>query len=344
MIFLRFYDEGLAQASYLIGCSASGVALVIDPNRMADQYIAAAESRGLRIELVTETHIHADFVSGSRELAARTGAEVLISNCGPPDSQYAFRQERQVRPLEGPRRDPGRQHRAAGGPYSGAYPRARLLPGHRYRGGARADRDPDRRLRLRERRGAADLLERAAQVKGTADIGARQLFRSLQWFKSLPDDLQIWPGHGAGSACGKGMSAVPQSTVGYERRFNWAFQVQEEDDFVRQVLEGQPEPPRYFAGMKRINREGPPVLGALVLPERIAEHRLREILASGAIVVDTRFLDGPCRGLCSRHPQHPLQQRVRHLAAPCSPTIGTSISWAATPKAPGCPGSCRASS
>ena len=288
MLFLRFYDEGLAQASYLIGCSASGVALVIDPNRMVDQYIAAAESRGLRIELVTETHIHADFVSGSRELAARTGAEVLVSDCGPPDWQYAFRQERGVRPLKD--RDEIRVgnielravHTPGHTPEHVSFLVTDTAVGHEPIGIVTGD------FVFVNDVGRPDLLEKAAQIKGTADSGARQLFRSLQWFKTLPDHIQIWPGHGAGSACGKGMSAVPQSTVGYERRFNWAFQVQEEDDFVRQVLEGQPEPPRYFARMKQVNREGPPVLGALVLPERIAEHRLREILASGGVVMDTR--------------------------------------------------------
>jgi hydroxyacylglutathione hydrolase len=136
--------------------------------------------------------------------------------------------------------------------------------------------------------GRPDLLEKAAHLEGTADAGARQLFKSLSWFRTLPDHLQIWPGHGAGSACGKGMSAVPQSTVGYERRFNWAFQVASEDEFVSMVLEGQPEPPRYFARMKRINRDGPPVLGTLPIPERLAEPRLPAVLASGAVVVDTR--------------------------------------------------------
>jgi hydroxyacylglutathione hydrolase len=83
MLFTRFYDEQLAQASYLIGCSASGTAVVVDPNRLVDRYIAAAEAEGLRIAAVTETHIHADFVSGTRELAARTGATMYLSACGP---------------------------------------------------------------------------------------------------------------------------------------------------------------------------------------------------------------------------------------------------------------------
>jgi hydroxyacylglutathione hydrolase len=288
MLFVRFFDEPLAQASYLIGCGASGVALVIDPNRLVDQYIAAAESRGLRIAVVTETHIHADFVSGSRELAARTGAEILLSDCGPPEWQYRFRGERGVRLLRD--RDSFRigavevlaVHTPGHTPEHLSFLVTDTATAHEPIGLATGD------FVFASDVGRPDLLEKAAHLAGTAEAGARQLFRSLQWFRTLPDHLQVWPGHGAGSACGKGMSAVPQSTVGYERRFNWALQVEQEDAFVRMVLDGQPEPPRYFARMKQVNRDGPPVLGALAYPERMAEHRLKPVLASGALVVDTR--------------------------------------------------------
>jgi hydroxyacylglutathione hydrolase len=120
------------------------------------------------------------------------------------------------------------------------------------------------------------------------ESAARTLFRSIQRFKSQPDYLQIWPGHGAGSACGKGMSAIPHSTVGYERRFNWAFAVTDEAEFVRLVLEGQPEPPRYFAMMKRINKEGPRALGGLPRAKPIPAEGVAEVLDRGELVVDTR--------------------------------------------------------
>src|SRR5690606_24099281 len=136
--------------------------------------------------------------------------------------------------------------------------------------------------------GRPDLLEKAAGVEGTAEPGARRLFRSLQAFKSQPDWLQIWPGHGAGSACGKGLSAIPHSTVGYERLYNWAFQIEDEDEFVRAVLSGQPEPPKYFAQMKRINKLGPTILDGFRRPERLPADRLARLLEEGAIVVDTR--------------------------------------------------------
>ena len=290
MIFVRLYDDQLAQASYLIGCAEAGTAVVIDPNRRADQYIAKAEEAGLTITAITETHIHADFVSGTRELAARTGARIFLSACGPPEWQYEFRGESGVTLLnDGDTLSVGNVEL-----------RAVHTPGH----------TPEHLSFLVTDRalaqepmgiltgdfvfvndvGRPDLLEKAASVTGAALAGARQLFSSLAWFKTLPDHLQVWPGHGAGSACGKGLSAVPQSTVGYERRFNWAFRVPDEHEFGRQVLAGQPEPPRYFATMKRINRRGPALLGVVTLPERVAEHRLAAILEGGeAVVVDTRL-------------------------------------------------------
>lgn len=288
MIFRLFYDDFLAQASYLIGCGATGAAVVIDPNRLADQYIAAAEQQGLRITAVTETHIHADFVSGTRELAARTGATMYLSACGTPEWQYGFGSERGVSLLRD--RDTfsvGKVelravHTPGHTPEHLAFLVTDTATAHEPMGIATGD------FVFVNDVGRPDLLEKAANLQGTADQGARQLFKSLAWFKTLPDHLQIWPGHGAGSACGKGLGAVPQSTVGYERRFNWAFSVNDENEFVRMVLEGQPEPPRYFAEMKRVNREGPRVLGAIVVPERVAEHRMEGILAGGAVVVDTR--------------------------------------------------------
>jgi hydroxyacylglutathione hydrolase len=136
--------------------------------------------------------------------------------------------------------------------------------------------------------GRPDLLERAARMAGTMETGARQLYRSLQRLAPLPDFLQIWPGHGAGSACGKALGAVPQSTLGYERRFNWAFGLRDEDEFVRAVLAGQPDPPRYFAEMKRINRDGPRLRGDASRPPQVGATSLAAALASGAPVVDTR--------------------------------------------------------
>jgi hydroxyacylglutathione hydrolase len=289
VILKRFYDENLAQASYLLGCPATGEAMVVDPTRDVEQYVAAAEAGNLRITHVTETHIHADFVSGARELAERTGGKLYLSDAGDANWKYRF-------------------PRAAGAvllrdsdSFNVGNVRVDVLhtPGH----------TPEHLvLAVTDTAGAnkpmgvftgdfifvgdvgrPDLLERAAGYQGTMEAGARTLFRSLQKFKtSQPDFVQLWPGHGAGSACGKSLGAVPQTTMGYEKRFNWGLTAASEDEFVSAVLDGQPEPPMYFAQMKRLNQEGPPVLGGFRRPQRLPENRLETLLAENAIVVDTR--------------------------------------------------------
>ena len=105
--------------------------------------------------------------------------------------------------------------------------------------------------------GRPDLLETAAGVVGSAEVGARQLYHSTRRFRELPDHLQVWPAHGAGSACGKGLGAIPSSTVGYEKLFNPALQFDDEQEFVDYILTDQPETPFYFAVMKRVNKVGP---------------------------------------------------------------------------------------
>jgi hydroxyacylglutathione hydrolase len=288
MLLRRFYDPKLAQASYLIACGRSGEAIVIDPNRDAQQYVRAAESEDVRIAYVTETHIHADFVSGARELTARTGARLLLSGEGGADWSYQFAKADGATILrDGDSVDIGNVRLSA-----------MHTPGHTPEHLAFLVTD---RATADEPMGAVtgdflfvgdvgrpDLLERAANVKGTMRASARDLHASLKRFAALPDWLQIWPGHGSGSACGKGISAVPHSSLGYERRFNWAFSVTNEDDFVRQVLEGQPDPPAYFAEMKRVNRVGPRVLGGLERPPRLEPPHVVEVLSSGATLVDTR--------------------------------------------------------
>jgi hydroxyacylglutathione hydrolase len=288
MILKRFYDDKLAQASYLVGCSATGQALVVDPSRDAAPYLAAAAAEGLRVAYVTDTHVHADYVSGARELARAAGATLLLSGEGDPAWGYTYAAADGATVL----RDG--DHVQIGNV------RVDVLhtPGHTpehltflVTDGAAADR-PMGALTgdfvFVGDVGRPDLLEKAVRVAGSADTAARDMFRSLQRFRRLPDYLQLWPGHGAGSACGKALGAVPQTTLGYEKLFNRAFQIRDEDAFVEMILAGQPEPPRYFAQVKRINRDGPPVLGGFPRPARLGDDRLREVLAAGASVVDTR--------------------------------------------------------
>ncbi len=288
MLLKRFYDDGLAQASYLLASERSDAALVVDANRDVEQYIAAAEAEGLRIAHVTETHIHADFVSGSRELAQRTGATLYLSAEGGRDWRYGYAAESgavllkhesqidvgdvAVTALHTPGHTPEHLSFLVVDRSAAPAPVGMLTGDFVFVGDV----------------GRPDLLERAANVRGTMAASARQLFQSLQLLRALPDHLQIWPGHGAGSACGKSLGALPQSTLGYERIANWAFHIADEAAFVNAVLEGQPEPPTYFAEMKRINRDGPRVLGGWRRPQRIAAARVGELLAQGTLLVDTR--------------------------------------------------------
>jgi hydroxyacylglutathione hydrolase len=288
MLLRYFYDQKLAHASYLVGCQATGEAIVIDPGRDLEPYLNTTQDEGMRLVAVTETHIHADFVSGARELAARTGANLFLSDEGDADWKYQ---------------------------YLGAYPHRLLHEGDTFKIGNilfevwhTPGHTPEHiSLLVTDTAGAnqpmgifsgdfvfvgdvgrPDLLEKAVGLSGTAQAGAGQMFRSLQRFKTLPDFMQVWPAHGAGSACGKALGAIPSSTVGYEKLFNVALSYTQEDTFVKALLDGQPEPPRYFAMMKRLNKLGPPLLHGLPLPEQLPANRLDALLAGGATIVDTR--------------------------------------------------------
>jgi hydroxyacylglutathione hydrolase len=296
MILRRFFDEKLAQASYIVACDHSKLALVVDPNRNVLQYIEAAAKDNLRIIAITETHIHADFVSGARELAARTGAQLYLSDAGGKDWKYAYASEARAEPLTDgshfmvgevridavhtPGHTPEHMTFLVTDTASGTEPMGALTGDFIFVGDV----------------GRPDLLERAAGFEGTMEKGARQLFASLKSFKTHPDYLQIWPGHGAGSACGKALGAMPHSTLGYEKLFNWALAETDEERFVAEVLAGQPEPPAYFAIMKQVNRDGPPVEPPATPPE-VEAAELLDALAAGAFVIDTR----PAPDFAARH-------------------------------------------
>jgi len=288
MIVQRFYEPAIAQTSYLIGCAATGEAIVIDPNRDVEQYLRTAQREGVRISHVTETHIHADFASGLRELVHRTGATAYLSDEGDAQWKYAFAGEgRLIR---------GGDRLTVGNIGVDVVATPGHTPEHLtflITDGASANRPiaaVTGDFLFVGDVGRPDLLERAANMRGTMEIGARALWHSLRTFDGQHDEwLQIWPGHGAGSACGKGISAVPHSTLGYERRFNWAFAVPSEEAFVAKVLDGQPEPPAYFATMKALNKSGPPLLAARQAPVVLDERRVLELVAAGAMVVDTRL-------------------------------------------------------
>ncbi|MPS66621.1 MAG: MBL fold metallo-hydrolase [Chryseobacterium sp.] len=285
MFFQHIYDKSLAQASYLIGCQAKGEAIVIDAKRDIDTYVEIAKENNLTITHITETHIHADFLSGSRELSEVTGAKMYLSDEGGVDWQYEFPHiglkngevinvgNLTLKVIHTPGHTPESisffltDHSATDEPvmiFTGDF----VFVGDI---------------------GRPDLLEKAAGITGTQEKGAKEMFHSVQDFSKLPEFIQVWPGHGAGSACGKSLGSVPSSTVGYEKIRNWAFQYEEDEEgFIEYLLEGQPEPPKYFATMKKLNKEERPLLTEVPKHKKLSKDEFLKAYNSGVKVIDTR--------------------------------------------------------
>lgn len=285
MFFQHIYDKTLAQASYFIGCQKAGVAAVIDPKRDVDTYLEIAKQNNMQITHVMETHIHADFLSGARELAALTGAEMYLSAEGGPGWEYEFAH---VGVKDGDIIKVGNlklevMHTPGHTPESISFlltdTPASDEPVMLFTGDFVFVGDI----------GRPDLLEKAAGVKGTQDKGALQMYESLKKFNALSDFIQVWPGHGAGSACGKALGAVPSTTVGYEKARNWAFRYNDnEEGFVKFLLTGQPEPPKYFAMMKKLNKTDRPLLTAVPKLNKLTNAQLKDAMAKGIKLIDTR--------------------------------------------------------
>ncbi len=289
MLLKYIYDDRLAQASYFLACTASGEALVIDPARDISPYLKLAEANGVRITHVAETHIHADYISGGHELAAKTGATLYVSGEG--DGELAY--------------DMGNLSDSIIINYikdnvtfmvGNVTIKAIHTPGHtpEHMSYMVTDRGVDMPMGIFTGDfifvgdvGRPDLLDATGMLVGSRKGGAKQQFQSVQMAKTLPDYLQIWPGHGAGSACGKALGAIPSTTLGYEKLFNPAFQKETENDFVDWLLDGQPEAPRYFAQMKRVNRVGAVLLSSLPDIERCSADKLTDAIENG-MVIDTR--------------------------------------------------------
>ncbi|MFY9902144.1 MAG: rhodanese-like domain-containing protein [Trichococcus sp.] len=254
MFFKSFFDPQVAQFSYLVGCQKTGEAIIIDPLRKLDDYILAAEDEGLVITAATETHIHADYASGLRETERRLGAKLYVSDMGGDDWHYQDLPEDSVLLQDGDIISVGKVklevlHTPGHTPESVSFLLTDIgggsdIPMGLFTGDFIFVGDV----------GRPDLLEVAAHMQGTTEIGAKELFHSLKKMADYPDHLQIWPGHGAGSACGKSLGAVPMTTLGYEKDNNWAFQHDEEASFTAALTDEQPEPPSYFAQMKKINK------------------------------------------------------------------------------------------
>jgi hydroxyacylglutathione hydrolase len=305
MLVRQIFDPKLAQYAYLVGCPRSGEAIVIDPQRDTDRYFEAAARNKLKLVAAVDTHIHADYLSGLRQMAEH-GLIVYASKEGGPEWQYEWL------------RNSDYKHRllADGDRFSVGYIEFHAVhtPGHtpehlsyliRDAGAGAVD---DIALASGDfifvgDVGRPDLLEMAAGAIGTMIPAAKAQFGSIQRrFRTLPEFLQVWPAHGAGSACGKSLGDVPTSTVGYELRTNRSIQAAtDEETFVQFILAGQPEPPAYFARMKYQNRDGVKLLDTLPAPKRLSVQELHALDGNREVVViDTRargpFFDGHLTG------------------------------------------------
>ena len=293
MLFRQIFDRYLAQYAYLVGCQQTREAIIIDPQRDVDRYFEAADEEGMTLVAAADTHIHADYLTGLRALAVDHGLMVYASGT---DAEWRYEW------LEGSSFNHRILHDGDTFNLGNVVFDVLHTPGH----------TPEHLSFLIVDRAAGnsdglglltgdfvfvgdlgrpDLLESAAGHVGKMRPAARELFRSVQQFRNLPPWLQVWPGHGAGSACGKALGAVPQSTVGYEIRHNAAISAADhgEDAFIDAILEGQPDPPLYFGRMKTLNREGPPLLESLPQPlviERADFARFAD--RTDVAVVDTR--------------------------------------------------------
>ena len=308
-MFQRFFDEGLAQASFLIGCDRTRQAVVIDPRRDAAIYASAAAQHGMTIAAAIETHVHADFVSGARELA-EAGARVITG----PESGVAFA-----------------HHEARDGEQLslGEVTLTFLhTPGHTPEHISILAEEPGQPARLFTGDllfvgavGRPDLLgdEQTAQL-------ARDLFDSLQRVMALDDSTEVHPGHGAGSLCGAGIGKDPSSTIGRERTQNALLHHTEREPFVAAVLADIPPTPPYFARMKRVNAAGPSLLasvrGARSLPG-IQPAAAAALAADGAAIVDLR-------GAAEFGAGHPAGA----LNIGFSPKVGYWAGWVVPPDVP----------
>lgn len=272
MYFKRYFVDGLAHASYLVG--SNGEAAVVDPKRDVDDYLEDAAAAGLRIVAVLNTHPHADFASGIRDIVARTGAKAYTSHLAPVRYEHL------------PARDGQRI------PVGSLEVEVLETPGH----------SPDSLSFLLHQEGqpilvfTGDLLfvnDVGRPDLRDADSDPRQLANALYdslfgKILSLPDDVKVYPSHGAGSLCGRALGSAPFTTIGQEKRFNWAAQLKDRNEFVRQMLSNLPERPAYFSYDVGVNLQGAPPLVELPPLHEFTAPDLEQAVASGAVVVDTR--------------------------------------------------------
>jgi hydroxyacylglutathione hydrolase len=274
MYFEQFYLGCLAHASYMAG--SEGVAAVVDPQRDVEIYLEAARQNNLRIEHVIETHLHADFVSGHRELAARTGAKIYVgARAGAQFPHVPVSQGDQIR-------------------FGQCRLRFLETPGHTLESicvlVADLDRSPEPFAVLTgDTLFIGDVGRPDLSPDHTPQQLAALLYDSLHGkLLSLPDHLRVYPAHGAGSLCGRQMSNERSSTIGEQRAKNYALQAASRDEFVHLLTDTLPERPAYFTRDAEINRAGAGTLEDLAPMQELSPNALLRLQQSGAVVLDTR--------------------------------------------------------
>lgn len=275
MVLEQFFIDGLGCASYLVGCEGAGVAAVIDPDRQVEKYITAAEKRGLKITHIIETHLHADHVSGNTDLAQRTGADIYLHE----DANAQFPHQKLV----------AGDHIEIGN----VVLQVIHTPGHTPESITIAIIDRTRAdepwLALTgDTLFVGDMGRPDLTGAGAARQLAGQMYDSLfTELAPLTDAVMIYPGHGAGSLCGKSIGAMRSTTLGYERRFNPALAPRERADFVEFAISDLPEQPGNHQRIKSVNRQGPRPLGKVELRPLNVQQAL-PYFQRGAALLDTR--------------------------------------------------------
>jgi hydroxyacylglutathione hydrolase len=276
MYFKQFYLGCLAHASYLIG--SEGKAAIIDPQRDIEQYINEAEAEGLKIKYVIETHLHADFVSGHRELAERTGARIVFGRKADAAFDYApakdgdeFRIGKVIlRVLETPGHTPESVSILVTDTEVSNQPQKVLTGDTLFIGDV----------------GRPDLV---SSIGFTAEQMAGMLYDSLHdKLLGLDDAVEVWPAHGKGSLCGRNMSNETSSTIGRQRQFNYALQPMRKEEFVKMMTADLPEAPAYFSKDAEMNRDGARALTDLPRPAALAPEEVNKLAGRGVTILDAR--------------------------------------------------------
>jgi glyoxylase-like metal-dependent hydrolase (beta-lactamase superfamily II)/rhodanese-related sulfurtransferase len=310
MKFIQYYLQCLSHASYLIGDESSGRAVVVDPQRDVSEYLADAAAAGLTIELVIETHFHADFVSGHLELAAATGARIVYSSVAETE-------------FEAMKVDDGQRYSL--GDVTLEF---RHTPGHTPESMSIVvyertdDREPYGVLTgdtlFIGDVGRPDLL---ASIGYTRDELAVQLYDSLHGkLMTLPDSTRVFPAHGAGSACGKNLSTELSSTIGEQRATNYAMRAPDRQTFVELVSEGQVPAPEYFVYDAVLNRKERALLDESKMPEALDYDEAAAAIERGAMLVDGRNPEAFAQGHLGGSINVGLEGRYAEFAGSVIPT------------------------